>query len=82
MADRRTKRDPLVSLEKDFDSIARQLSRALRCRLLPLPQAATTIKKSREWVRSNLPVVVLGPKSHFVKLDDIEALITKRTSNP
>jgi hypothetical protein len=49
---------------------------------IPVLSAAKLLKKSPKWVRANLPIVIHGPKSHHVRLVDVDAYQTRRTVRP
>ena len=57
---------------------------ALRKRLeeISVPAAARLLKKDVEWVRETFPLIVHGPKSHHIRLRDIEEYQNKRTLRP
>lgn len=56
----------------------------LRARLeeMTVRSAALRIKKSPEYVRANFGVIVHGPKSHHVRVVDVEAYQENRTVWP
>lgn len=49
---------------------------------IPVSEAARRLKKTPFWVHQNFPIIVHGPKSHHVRLSDIEAYQQKRTVFP
>jgi hypothetical protein len=49
---------------------------------ISVPDVAKKLKKSPTWVRKNLPVIYHGPKSHHVRLVDIETYRSRRTVFP
>ena len=66
----------LSQLEREA---ARILERIRRLEEIPVPSAAKLLRKSPEWVRANLPVIIHGPKSHHVRAVDIESYQARRT---
>jgi hypothetical protein len=60
----------------------RMLGRLRQLEEISVPTAAKILKKRREWVRANFPTIIHGPKSHHVKLADIEAYRQRRTIQP
>jgi hypothetical protein len=71
--------DPIRELRTLHKVVAELTAQLLRTRKIPLSQAAKFLRKSKPWVRANFKVIVEGPKSHSVKLDDIEAFQKRRT---
>jgi hypothetical protein len=47
-----------------------------------VPSAARMLGTSKKFVRKNLPVVILGPKSHRIRVLDIQAFLLRRTIWP
>jgi hypothetical protein len=72
----------MTALSKLEREAAQILARLRRLEEIPVQSAAKLLKKSPEWVRLNLPVIVHGPKSHHVRAVDIEAYQEKRTIYP
>ena len=69
----------LSQLEREAGEI---LGRLRRLEEVSVPSAAKMLRKSKKWVRANLPVIVHGAKSHHVRAQDIEAYQLKRTIWP
>ena len=69
----------LSQLEREA---ARILGQLRRLETLPVPSVAKLLRKSPRWVRENLPVIVEGPRSHRVRLLDIEEFQQRRTVWP
>lgn len=69
----------LSELERESGRILAQLR---RLETLPVPSVAKMLCKNVEWVRQNLPVVVLSAKSHRVRTSDVEAFLQRRTIKP
>jgi hypothetical protein len=69
----------LSQLERESADI---LARLRRLEEIPVPSAAKLLKKSPQWVRENLPVIVHSRKSHSVRAADIEAYQLRRTVWP
>lgn len=72
-------RDPVQHLRRECDKILAQLN---RIRELPVPVAAELLRKPKQWVRNNLPIIKHSRKSHAVRLCDIEAYQERRTVKP
>jgi hypothetical protein len=66
----------LDQLEREF---VRIVGRLRRLEELSVPTAARLLKKTPKWVRGNFPVIIHGPKSHHVRLYDIEKYRRRRT---
>jgi hypothetical protein len=66
--------------------VARQLipklERLIRIDEISVPDAARLLRKKPEWIRQNFPVIYHSPKSHYVRLADIEAYQARRTVWP
>jgi hypothetical protein len=62
--------------------IARFLQRVRSLEEISVPDAAKKLKKSPSWVRANFPVIYYGPKSHRIRLVDIEEYRSQRTVWP
>jgi hypothetical protein len=69
----------LSQLEREASQI---LERLRKLETIPVPSAAKLLHKSPEWVRTNLPIVILSPKTHTVRATDIEAFLQRRTVRP
>jgi hypothetical protein len=69
----------LSELERESGRILAQLR---RLETLPVPSVAKMLGKNPEWVKSNLPVVILSAKSHRVRVSEVEAFLAKRTIKP
>jgi len=69
----------MSQLERDIHRIA-QLVRGLE--EVSVPDTARMFKKTPEWVRANLPIIVHGPRSQRVRLVDIEEYRARRTVWP
>jgi hypothetical protein len=69
----------LSQLEREASQI---LERLRKLETIPVPSAAKLLHKSPEWVRTNLPIIVLSPKTHTVRATDIEAFLERRTIKP
>jgi len=54
----------------------------IRTEEISVPDAARHLKKSPEWVRQHLPIIVHSRKSHSVRTMDIEAYQLRRTVWP
>ena len=61
---------------------ARILERLRRLEEISVPSAAKLLKKSPEFIRANLPVIIHSTRSHHVRAVDIEAYQDKRTIWP
>ena len=73
------KRDPVKHLRRECEKVLEQLN---RIREMPVPAAAEILHKPKDWVRANFPIIKHGPKSHAVRLCDIEAYQARRTVRP
>lgn len=62
--------------------VIRILQLAKRLEEISVPSAAKLLKKSPKFIRANLPLIVHGPRSHHVRLSDIEAYQLRRTIRP
>jgi hypothetical protein len=69
----------LSELEREASRI---LERLRRLEQIPVHSAAKLLHKSPEWIRSNLPIVIHGPRSSHVRVVDIEAYQARRTVRP
>ena len=69
----------ISELEREASRI---LERLRRLEQLSVPSVGKLLGKDVEWVRKNLPVIVLSAKSHRVRSVDIEAFLQKRTLYP
>ena len=62
--------------------VTRILGRLRRLEEISVPSAAKLLKKSPEWVRANLPVIIHSTRSHHVRAVDIESYQGRRTIKP
>jgi hypothetical protein len=69
----------LSQLEREA---ARILARLRRLEEIPVVSAAKLIKKTPEFVRANLPIIVHGPRSYHVRAVDIEEYQARRMLRP
>jgi hypothetical protein len=69
----------LSQLEREASQI---LERLRKLETIPVPSAAKLLHKSPEWIRSNLPIIILSAKTHTVRACDIESFLAKRTIKP
>jgi len=69
----------LSQLERE---VTQMVARIRRLEVIPVPSAAKMLKKTPQWVRENLPVIIESRKSHSVRLVDIEAFQERRTVWP
>lgn len=69
-------RDPIKHVRRECDKVLAQLD---RIREVPVSAAAELLHKPKAWVRRTFPIIVHGPKSHAVRLSEIEAYQEKRT---
>ena len=69
----------LSQLERE---VTQMVARIRRLEVIPVPSAAKMLKKTPQWVRDNLPVIIESRKSHSVRLVDIEAYQARRTVWP
>jgi hypothetical protein len=69
----------LTQLEREA---ARILERLRRLEEIPVPSAAKMLRKTPQWVRDNLPVIVHSRKSHSVRAIDVEEYQLRRTVWP
>lgn len=69
----------LSQLEREVTRITERI-RALE--ELSVPDVAELLKKSPKFVRSNFPLIYHGPRSHHVRVVDIEAYQARRTVHP
>ena len=66
----------------ELDSALSILARLSIVEEISVPQAARLLKKTSRWVHENFPVIIHSPKSHHVRLRDIEDYQRKRTLFP
>ena len=59
-----------------------RLERLIRTDEISVPDAARLLRKKPEWVRQNFPVIYHSPKSHYVRVADIDAYQARRTIWP
>jgi hypothetical protein len=69
----------LIQLEREA---ARVCELIRRLEEIPVQDAAKLLKKSPKWIRTNLPIIVHGPRSRHVRAIDVEAYQLKRTVWP
>ena len=69
----------LSQLERE---VARILPQIRRLELISVDSAGKLLHKSPRWVRANLPLVAMGPRSQRVRASDVEAFIERRTVWP
>ena len=69
----------LSQLERE---VARILGQLRRLEEISVPSVAKLLKKQPKWVRRNFPVIYHGPRSHHVRVADIEAYQARRTIWP
>jgi hypothetical protein len=69
----------LTHLEREFTDMVKRIRRLEE---IPVPDAAKMLKKTPQWVRTNLPVIIHTKKSHSVRLVDVEAYQERRTVWP
>ena len=69
----------LSQLEREATKI---LQRLKRLEEITVPSAAKLLKKSPQYIRANLPVIYHGPKSHHIRLVDVEAYQERLTYSP
>ena len=69
----------LTQLERE---VARILPQIRRLELISVDSAAKLLHKPPKWVRANLPLVAMGPRSQRVRLADVEAFLERRTVWP
>jgi hypothetical protein len=69
----------LSQLEREF---ADMIARIRRLEEISVPDAAKLLKKTPQWVRENLPIIVHTRKSHGVRLVDIETYQRELTVLP
>ena len=71
-----------AALSQQAREAIRVLERVIRTEEISVPLAARHLKKTPQWVRDNLPVIIHSRKSHSVRLVDIEAYQARRTLRP
>lgn len=69
----------LSQLQREFGDMVQRIRRMEE---ISVPDAAKLLKKTPQWVRDNLPVIIHSRKSHSVRLVDIEAFQLRRTVWP
>jgi hypothetical protein len=73
-------------MSADLSQLERELVRILSDHRLiseiSVRDAARKLKKSPAWVRSNLPVIIHGPKSHHIRVADVLAYQERRMLRP
>jgi hypothetical protein len=69
----------LSHLEREFTNMVQRIR---KLEVIPVPSAAKMLRKTPQWVRENLPVIIESRKSHSVRLVDIEEFQKRRTLRP
>lgn len=72
----------MTSQLHQLPEVVRILELAKRLEEISVPSAAKLLRKSPKFVRNNFPLIYHGPRSHHVRLVDIEAYQAKRTIRP
>ena len=72
------KTPPLSRIAKDAERIGQLLS---AIELIPVGELARKWGTTKDYVRRNMPIVKLGPKTHRVRAEDAANFIARRTTN-
>jgi hypothetical protein len=73
-------------MKAHLDQLEREVLRivgAIRAlETISVPSASRLLGKPKKWLRSHLPIVIYGAKSHHIRVADIAAWQAKRTVWP